>query len=83
MVSVCIATYNGEKFIRRQIETILPQLSAEDEIIVSDDGSSDATVKILETFESPQIKIVHNRGRHGYTANYEHVLGMPRAILSF
>ena len=41
MISVCIATYNGERFIHRQIETILPQLSADDEIIVSDDGSSD------------------------------------------
>lgn len=83
MISVCIAAYNGEKYIRRQIETILPQLSASDEIIVSDDGSSDATVEILESFESSQIKIVHNQGRHGYTANYEHVLGYAKGDYIF
>ncbi len=83
MVSVCIATYNGERFIRRQIETILSQLSAEDEIIVSDDGSSDATVEILEAFGSSQLKIVHNQGVHGYTANYEHVLSYAKGDYIF
>lgn len=78
MISVCIATYNGERFIHRQIETILPQLSADDEIIVSDDGSSDATIQVVEAFQSPQIKIVHNQGRHGYTANYEHALSYAK-----
>lgn len=78
MISVCIATYNGEKYIRRQIETILPQLSASDEIIVSDDGSSDATIQIVEAFQSSQIKIVNNRKRHGYTANYEHALSYAK-----
>lgn len=78
MISVCIATYNGESFIRRQIETILPQLSENDEIIVSDDGSSDATIQIVEAFHSSQIKIVKNQGRHGYTANYEHALSCAK-----
>ena len=36
MISVCVATYNGEKFIREQIDSILCQLSSDDEIIVSD-----------------------------------------------
>ena len=43
MISVCVATYNGEKFIREQIDSILCQLSSDDEIIVSDDGSTDGT----------------------------------------
>ena len=38
MVSVCIATYNGEKYIIKQVQSILNQLGAEDEIIISDDG---------------------------------------------
>lgn len=83
MISVCIATYNGERFIRRQIETILPQLSAGDEIIVSDDGSSDATVEIVNSFQSPLIRVVYNQGRHGYTANYEHVLGYAKGDFIF
>lgn len=37
MISVCIATYNGEKFIKQQLDSILCQLSESDEIIVSND----------------------------------------------
>lgn len=48
MISVCIATYNGEKYIHRQLETILSQLTAEDEIIISDDNSTDNTLDIIK-----------------------------------
>ena len=46
-VSVCMATYNGERYIRQQLLSILSQLTLEDEIIVSDDGSTDATLDII------------------------------------
>ena len=74
MISVCIATYNGEKYIREQIESVLPQLSTRDEIIISDDGSSDKTISIIEDIHSPIIKIYQNRGQHGYTPNFENAL---------
>jgi len=38
MISVCIATYNGEKYIKEQLQSILPQLSENEEVIISDDG---------------------------------------------
>jgi glycosyltransferase involved in cell wall biosynthesis len=41
MISVCMATYNGAQFIKEQIDSILCQLSTEDELIISDDGSTD------------------------------------------
>ena len=41
MISVCMATYNGEKFVRQQLRSITAQLGTADEIIVSDDGSTD------------------------------------------
>ena len=41
MISVCIATYNGQRFIARQLNSILCQLSADDEVVVADDGSTD------------------------------------------
>ena len=44
MISVCIATYNGEKFIKEQLLSILEQLNADDEIIISDDHSTDDTL---------------------------------------
>ena len=48
MVSVCIATYNGEKYIREQLESILCQLDKEDEVIISDDSSTDSTIAIIK-----------------------------------
>lgn len=61
MISVCIATYNGEKYIHRQLESILNQLSDEDEIIVSDDNSTDRTLDIIKSFNSPNIYIYQQR----------------------
>ena len=42
-VSVAMAAYNGEKYIRYQIDSILQQLGDKDELVISDDGSSDRT----------------------------------------
>ena len=47
MISVCIASYNGEKYIGKQIESIVEQLGGDDELIVSDDGSTDATREVV------------------------------------
>ena len=86
MISVCMATYNGERFIRQQIDSILPQLSSDDEIIVSDDGSSDRTLEILESYKDSRIKIFHHKrnenlmketaGRNFYLAssNFENAI---------
>lgn len=52
MISVCIATYNGEKFIRQQLQSIIMQLSPGDEVIISDDGSTDRTLQIVEEMRS-------------------------------
>lgn len=41
MNSVCVATYNGEQYIEQQLRSILEQIKPEDEVIVSDDGSTD------------------------------------------
>ena len=60
MISVCMATYNGESFIRQQIDSIIAQLSPDDELIVSDDGSTDGTLAILNSYNYPRIKIYHN-----------------------
>ena len=40
-VAIVMSTYNGEKYIREQLNSILKQLSASDEVIISDDGSVD------------------------------------------
>ena len=57
MISVCMGTYNGEKYIREQIQSILSQLNENDEIIISDDSSTDQTISIIEEFEDLRIKL--------------------------
>ena len=48
-VSVCMATYNGERFIYEQLDSIIKQLTSKDEIIIVDDCSTDETIKIIKT----------------------------------
>ena len=55
--SVCMATYNGEKFIKEQIESILSQIGIADELIITDDGSTDHTVDIVKSFKDSRIKL--------------------------
>lgn len=57
MISVCIAAHNGEKYIREQIDSILCQIGDEDEIIISDDGSTDNTLCILKSYNDLRIKV--------------------------
>lgn len=74
MVSVCIATYNGERFLRQQIESILPQLTEEDEIVISDDCSTDRTVALLKEFNDERIKIFVNTKNEGVVKNFENAI---------
>lgn len=62
MISVCMATYNGSKYIESQLLSILNQLSLDDEIIISDDGSSDNTLSIIASLRDSRIKVIeHSR----------------------
>lgn len=74
MISVCIATYNSSKYILEQIDSILPQLGKDDEIIISDDGSKDDTIQKIKSIGDDRIHIHSNEGVHGYTPNFENAL---------
>jgi glycosyltransferase involved in cell wall biosynthesis len=60
MISVCIPTYNGDKFIWEQLNSILRQLGANDEVVISDDGSTDDTLGVIAAFNDSRIKVYHN-----------------------
>ncbi|WP_131536266.1 glycosyltransferase [Pedobacter nototheniae] len=60
MISVCITTYNGEGFIIKQLDSILMQLEQKDEIIISDDGSTDNTIRLIKSLEDSRIKILNH-----------------------
>lgn len=57
-VSVAMATYNGEKYIREQIKTILDCLEENDELVISDDGSTDNTLGIINSFNDNRIVLI-------------------------
>ena len=70
-ITVCIATYNGGRFIHEQLASILPQLSEGDEVIVSDDGSTDNTLDVVRGFDDSRIKIIlHQKRKAKFTIDY-------------
>jgi glycosyltransferase involved in cell wall biosynthesis len=69
-VSVCMATYNGAAYLREQVDSILGQLGVDDELIVSDDHSTDDTPSILASYRDPSIKVIANPGRRGHVQNF-------------
>lgn len=78
MVNVLISTYNGEKYITEQIESILAQTYPEIEIYVRDDGSKDGTLQIL--WEYSQKGLIHlSHGRNiGYGRSFGRLLKRAR-----
>lgn len=74
MVSVCLASYNGEKYIKSQIESILFQLGDFDEIIVSDDSSTDRTLDIIRSLNDKRIKIFPDQKFHSPIYNFENAI---------
>ena len=83
MISVCMATYNGEKYIKEQLSSILSQLSEKDEIIVSDDSSTDKTVEIIESFQDKRIKILKNNKFRQPNLNFENALKYSKGDIIF
>ena len=76
MISVCMATYNGAKYIRPQLDSILCQLGDEDELVISDNFSNDGTIEIIKSYNDKRIKLFEfepNRKllktRHGMEKN--------------
>ncbi|HLC96352.1 MAG TPA: glycosyltransferase [Candidatus Nanoarchaeia archaeon] len=59
MISIIIRTFNNEEFISESVESALNQDSADFEVVVINDGSTDNTSKILKQFNDPRLKIIH------------------------
>lgn len=72
-VSVALCTYNGEKYLSQQIESIINQSYSASEIIICDDCSTDGTIHILEKYKEfwPFIKVYKNEKQLGFKKNFE------------
>ncbi len=76
-ISVAMATYNGEKYIEEQLLSICRQTRKPDEIVISDDGSRDATLEVVarvaasEDAKGIDFVVITDNPRHGYCGNFE------------
>lgn len=75
-ISVCMATYNGAKYVIPQVESILRQLRDDDEIVVVDDESSDDTYELLSALADPRVHIHRNEINRGYVRTFERAIGL-------
>jgi glycosyltransferase involved in cell wall biosynthesis len=74
MISVCLPTYNGERFIKVQLDSILFQLGSNDEVIISDDSSIDQTTEIIKSYNDHRIILYENNKFRSPIFNLENAL---------
>lgn len=81
LVSIAMTTYNGERFLQQQLDSILGQTVNKFELIVCDDNSSDNTWKILLNYanKDKRIKIFKNKVNIGFTKNFEQAMKLCSA----
>jgi len=82
-ISVCIPTYNGELYIRQQLDSILCQLSENDEIIISDDSSDDKTIDIIKSYKDDRIFLIEHCTYKNPIYNLENALNHAKGELIF
>lgn len=83
MISVCVATFNAEPYIWTQLESIMAQIAAEDEIIIFDDHSTDDTIKIIQSLKEPRIRLFEQQERQGVILNFECALKVAKGDVIF
>jgi glycosyltransferase involved in cell wall biosynthesis len=78
-----MATYNGEHFFPEQMRSILPQLSRDDEVVIVDDGSKDATLERVAAFNDPRIRVARHKKNEGVMASFEDAVRLANGDILF
>ena len=65
-VTVFMPIYNGEKYLNNSIQSILSQTYHDFDFLIINDGSTDESVNIINSFDDPRIKLVHNSKNKGF-----------------
>lgn len=78
MVTVLMAVYNGERYVRKAIESILEQTFSDFEFLIVDDGSSDGSGEILRAYPDARIRVLTNAGNMGLSASLNRGLELSR-----
>ena len=82
-VSVCMAAYNGARFIEEQLASILDQLGPYDEVVVVDDASTDDTADVVAAVDDPRVRLVRAPQNRGYVRTFEAALREARGRYVF
>nr|WP_276520483.1 glycosyltransferase family 2 protein [Vagococcus lutrae] len=82
MISVCMSVYNGERYLSEQLDSILQQLGEDDEIIISDDGSTDASLAIISDYQDSRIRCYHNP-KKGVVSSFENAINKATQPIIF
>lgn len=78
-IDVLLATYNGEKYVKEQIESILNQTYSNIRLVISDDCSKDNTREVLKQYENnPKVEIHYQEKNLGYVKNFEYLLNQVK-----
>ena len=77
-VNVLMSVYNGEKYLREAIDSILGQTFKDFEFLIINDGSTDKTGEILKSYNDPRIKIINNEKNIGLTKSLNKGLRLAR-----
>lgn len=85
-ISIAMATFNGETYLREQLDSLAAQTLLPDELVISDDGSTDSTVNVAAAFahHAPfPVRITRNNRNLGFTRNFENAILQCRGELIF
>jgi len=77
-VTVLMSVYNGEKYLREAINSILNQTFKDFEFLIINDGSTDRTIEILQSYQDPRIKIINDEKNIGLTKSLNKGLKLAR-----
>ncbi len=78
LVSIAMCTYNGQRYLAQQLDSLLAQTYPAIEIVITDDASCDGTVNILQQYaqQHPHIRFYVNEKNIGYNRNFEKAIGL-------
>lgn len=77
-ISIAMCTYNGEKYLREQLDSLLSQTHTNIEIIIVDDGSNDLTIQIATEYQrqDSRISVFQNEQNLGFVKNFEKAISL-------
>ncbi len=82
-ISVCMAAYNGERHIAAQLQSILSQLAATDEVIVVDDASTDGTRECVRLLNDSRIQLIEHSKNQGVSHTFEEAISAASGKILF